>query len=126
MMRIAFVALLSGCLILSGCLKTTSTVLDETWTKWRGQKVEDFFLKYGAPQGSFEASGGRATYKWVGGSGSGTVVMPQIGTTGSYAYNVEYACVIDIVTKDGLITDMRMTDTEGEWALSRCDEVLNK
>lgn len=125
-MHIALVALLIGCLALSGCLKTTSTVLDETWAKWRGQKVEDFFLKYGAPQGSFEASDGRATYKWVGGSGSDTVVMPQMGEAGSYAFNVNYSCVIDIVTKNGLITDMKMTDTEGKWRLSRCDEVLNK
>ena len=98
-MRLIVVALLPVFLTLPGCLKTTSTVLDETWSKWRGQKVEEFFLRYGAPQGSFEASDGRATYKWVGGSGSGTVVMPQIGTTGSYAYNVEYVCIIDIVTK---------------------------
>jgi len=125
-MRIALVGLLFICLTLSGCLKTTSTVLDETWAEWRGQKVENFFLRYGAPQASFEASEGRATYKWIGGAESGTYVMPQMGTTGSYAVNINYQCVIDIVTKDGLITKMKMSDTEGEWRLSRCDEVLNK
>ena len=135
MIKLSFLIVLIT--FLSGCMKTTQTVTDETFAKWKGMPVSVFFLQYGAPSSKYQATETQTIYKWVGGVASVSMPMTanttynanQFGgnafTTFSGGQTVNMSCQIDIITESDRIVSMRFYDSIGAWRLSRCDEMLN-
>lgn len=107
------------CLSASGCLITSGSLMDETWTKWEGRNADLFFDQFGQADSAERTGQGLISYRWVGVGDSTTV----FGT--SYGHGVSLYCVLTIEVEEGRISSMRMAKTEGEWNWPRCNQILN-
>jgi hypothetical protein len=125
-------------IFLTGCMKTTQTVANETYAKWNGVKVNNFFLRYGPPSSVYSLGDDKKIYTWSGGQAS--VTMPMSANTNYYSsgygmgtsyttitggQTINMGCTARINTTNEVITGITLQDTTGAWRLSRCDEVLN-
>jgi len=125
------------CLLLAGCV-TTQNVRDGFFPLWTNRDFDEFIMEYGAPSSSFNLQNGSTVYKWS----SGVVVLNKPVTTtrtvqdsgnGTKSYtsqtsggDKELECTMEIlVDRNNKIKSMKITkDTNGQWSISRCSEVL--
>jgi hypothetical protein len=114
-----------------GCVSTQG-VQDRISKKWVGKSIDEFALTYGAPSEKCESTNGDTAYVWISGttavptptSGTTTVDRNTVDTTTSGGRNVKQFCQLQIVTRAGTIQQIRIVDTTGGLATSRCHKVL--
>lgn len=130
-MKLIFLALSAVCI--SAC--TTSDQANQALaTKFAGQSVDSFFIAYGPPAASHKLSDGRALYTWserghsysTPSTVNTTVIGNQAFSTVDGGGSIRVQCTLKIVARpDGRIERIDvLSDTIGDWQLSRCNEVF--
>lgn len=132
MKKLAVVLLLA----LAGCTTTqqANKVLE---TRFKGSSADSFFLAYGPPSSSYKLnSGGGTLYTWS--EQAKNYTMPMRANTTMYgnqayttfsgggSYSVQCSLKIAVDAGGTIQTIDVLSDTMGDWELSRCHEVFGK
>lgn len=121
---------------LAGCTTTqqANKVLE---TRFKGSPADSFFLAYGPPSSSYKLhSGGGTLYTWS--ERPKNYTMPMRANTTMYgnqayttfsgggSYSVQCSLKIAVDAGGMIQTIDVLSDTMGDWELSRCHEVFGK
>jgi hypothetical protein len=124
------------CIALAGCsaMTTTGQLQPSLEHSYIGRQAEDFFRANGLPSNAMRTQAGGTLYEW-----RSDVVVTQMPVTstanvvGNTAFirssggqSLQQFCVVALeADTSGKIVGVRIaTDTIGQWAVSRCAEVL--
>jgi hypothetical protein len=131
MKKLAVVLLIA----LAGCT-TTEQANSALASRFKGGAADSFFLAYGPPTSSYKLASGGTLYTWA--ESAKTYNMPGHANTsfvGNQAfttytpgssYNVQCTLKIAVDAK-GVIQQIDvLSDTMGDWQMSRCNEVFGK
>src|SRR6202022_625342 len=121
------------CLVIVGCVNPEK-IHDDFTTRWIGQPIDEFTVKYGLSSGSQKLRDGRTVVEWSEGYGVANTGSPLVGAAAAIGGaetqggSFQLRCQLRlIVATSGRIEEIVIVkDTVGRWVNARCAEVLSK